>query len=110
MATGAPATELGVWDGSRRGSKSAADDEAAGDLLLKLQEGGAKVVAINRMADPVLRKAAASQQLREKLEANAAKAVDLFKAWDTNGDGKVRCRAIRRNSAQLSERLRLLYR
>ena len=76
MATGAPAaTELGVWDGSRRGSKSAADDEAAGDLLLKLQEGGAKVVAINRMADPVLRKAAASQQLREKLEANAAKAV-----------------------------------
>ena len=29
MATGAPATELGVWDGSRRGSKSAADDEAA---------------------------------------------------------------------------------
>ena len=57
MATGAPATEtLGVWDGSRRGSKSAADDEAAGDLLLKLQEGGAKVVAINRMADPVLRK------------------------------------------------------
>ena len=57
MATGAPATELGVWDGSRRGSKSAADDEAAGDLLLKLQEGGAKVVAINRMADPVLRKA-----------------------------------------------------
>ena len=88
MATGAP--ELGVWEGSPRGSL---DDEAAGDLLLKLQEGGAKVVAINRMADPVLRKAAASQQLREKLEANAAKAVDLFKAWDTNGDGKVRCRA-----------------
>ena len=103
MATGA-STELGVWEGSRRGSL---DDEAAGDLLLKLQEGGAKVVAINRMADPVLRKAAASQQLREKLEARYAPRGQRWKASqqkDWHGSGSWRIAQVRRpHGAQLHD-------
>ena len=32
-----------------------------------------------------------ADQLQETLQKNAGRVIDLFREWDTDGDGEVRC-------------------
>ena len=53
----------------------------------KLKTGGTKVLAAVKLQAGSGQ--SIQEQLREALSANAVRVVDLFKAWDDNGDGMV---------------------
>ena len=53
----------------------------------KLKTGGTKVLAAVKLQAGSGQ--SIQEQLREALSANAVRVVDLFKEWDTDGDGTV---------------------